>query len=138
MAITPDIGGDAELKKRIRSTTLYADDEYEGVEGDRIDDYIRNAKLQLANEGVQNFYADHGVQQALLYASVIEAKLAMENYSVTRWEIPAGNIDVSGAGNSAQAQFQQWAERVSRGLQQSDEVQGTRYPTSINSAGFIR
>jgi len=137
MSISPDIADDDELKSRVRNTTLYPDDVNEGLTNTELTAHIANAKLRLSNEGVDNFYADHGVQQALLYATMIESKLSIENYSVTRWDIPAGSIDVSGAGESDQAQFQQWANNVSQGLHNSTETSGSEYPTGINSTSFI-
>lgn len=127
-----EITDETELKSRVRDTSLYADNPDE-VTSTELTSHIHNAQLRLVNEtGSQAWYSDTGLMQALLYSTLIEAKLAIENYSVSSWDVGAGRIDVSGAGDNDQAQFEQWAEWVSQGIDFSDEVEATDGDTATN------
>lgn len=130
---------DDELKSRVRATTLYEDTPDE-LPADHLSSLLNNAKMRLQNRtGVSNWYGDDGLTQALLYATALSTKVAIENYSVTRWDVGAGEIDVSGASDTESAQFQMWANYVSEGLSASDseDVASTGTTTSIVSDGYM-
>jgi hypothetical protein len=132
-----EIADKSELKSRVRSKTLY-DDSPQELQSSELDNLVHDAMLRLDSEaGVSSFFADVHVQRAILYASCIEAKAAIENYSVDSWDVGAGRIDVSGAGDPDQFQFQDWADQVAAGLAKSDEATVDDMPTNINNYAFI-
>lgn len=140
MSTSPSIDSLSDLRARVRATTLYEDSPDELPQSD-LDSLIENAQLRLSNRtGSTNWYSDNGLSQALLYASAIEAKASLSNFTVTRWDIGAGEIDVSGASDTDQAQFQLWADWVAQGLSSSDseDVASTSYPTNITSDPYMQ
>lgn len=123
-----NIPDDETLKRRVRSKTRYSDtpDELPAVE---LTDHIADVKLDFEEMGVTDFYADAGIQKAMLYATCIESKVSVENYSIDSWDLTGGSIDVSGAGDSEKVQFSHWAEKVGSGLSSSVQVTVTQSPT---------
>lgn len=127
----------SELKQRVRDKTLYEDSPRE-LTASELESNIHDAMLRLEDDtGLSSFFADVGAQRATLYASCIEAKAAIENYSVTAWDVGAGNIDVSGAGDPDQFQFQHWADEVAAGLANSSNATVDDVPTNIVTNSFI-
>jgi len=66
----------------------------------------------------------------------ILAKAAVENYSVDRWSVGADDIDVSGAGDADQMQFEMWNTLINEGLSDSS-AEKTSSPVPRNSANYI-
>lgn len=131
---TYDVQDDADLKTLVRGLTLYEDTARE-LPDSKLDPQIRVAKMRLANKtDSDSFYTDSGLGQALVGWTCILAKCAVENYSVSQWDVGPANIDVRGAGDAEQVQFNEWAEMVSEGISESDATENT----SITfSGGFI-
>lgn len=119
---TYDITSDADVKELFRALTLY-DDSPDEINSGTLDTQIRAAKIRLSNKvDSDSWYSDSGLGQALLYTTMILGKCAMENYSVSAWDMGGGSIDVSGAGDDEQAQFSEWADAVSEGIRSADNV----------------
>jgi hypothetical protein len=117
-----DIQTDADVKELFRALTLYEDSPDE-IDDGTLDTQLRAAKIRLSNKiDGDNWYSDSGLGQALLGTTLIMGKCAMENYSVSAWDMGAGSIDVSGAGDVEQAQFSEWASMVSEGIQAADNA----------------
>lgn len=128
---------DSEAREMIRGLTLYEDTSDELPQSD-LDTQLSIAKMQLKNEtGSEDFYSDEGLGQALVATTAILAKAAVENYSITRWDVGSESIDVSGAGDDAQAQFQQWASMAADGVASSSSSSKTQSATNINSANYV-
>lgn len=122
----------------VRGLTLYEDTADE-LPSSTLDTLVKTAKMRLQNKyGSDSFYSDSGLGQALVGATAIIAKSAVENYSVDRWDVGEGDIDVSGAGDADQVQFQQWARLTAEGVTSSDAVSDdSASPTGINSSPYI-
>jgi len=129
-----DVTSDSELKTRVRALTGYEDtpDELSGTD---LDSLVNAAKHRLAVQtGSENWYSDSAMGMALVGTTCIIAKSAVENYSVSSWTIGDQTIDVNGAGNVEQAQFQQWSQMVATGIRQSGDTK-TAVPT--NTTDYI-
>ena len=98
-----------------------------------LDKHIEIAKTVLYTRTSSDaFYTDAGLGQALVFATALLVKAAVENYSVTRWNIGDQYIDAGTDGTSDQ-QLQQWNSYVREGIRRSDET-----PTGPrNSADYI-
>lgn len=115
------LSSDADLKTVVRGLTMYEDTTDELPESD-LDTQIRAAKIKLDSQVEStDWYSDNGLSKALLGATLIYAKCAVENYSITRWDIGGSYIDVSGKGDTDVPQFNEWAKLVSEGLQESSQ-----------------
>lgn len=111
---------DSDLKDVVRALTLYEDSQDELPDA-KLDAQIRGAKIKLSTKvDSTNWYSDSGLSTALLGTTLIYAKCAVENYSITRWDIGGQYIDVSGANDTDQPQFNEWAAMVADGLADSD------------------
>jgi hypothetical protein len=129
---------DEDVRTLVRGLTLYEDSPDEIPES-TLKTQTRLAKMQLSTEtSSDDFYADDALGEALVYTTAILAKVAIENYSITRWDLGVGEIDVSGAGESEQVQFQQWADAASQTLASGGHASGRRgTATNINSANYV-
>lgn len=128
---------DSETTDMVRGLTLYADSPDE-LRASELDTQLNIAKMRLKNEtGSESFYSDAGLGQALVFATAILAKSAVENYSVTRWDVGSDSIDVSGAGDTDQQQFSDWASMVADGVASSSSSSKTQSATNINSANYV-
>ena len=126
-----------ELLTQVRALTLY-DDTRDELPNATLQTQIGVAQMMLKNKtGSENFYTDSGLGQALLGTTAILAKAAVENYSVDRWSVGADDIDVSGAGEADQMQFEMWNTLVNEGLSDSDTTKRTTSPVLRNSANYI-
>lgn len=124
-----------ELKSLARSITGYEDTQDELPAG-HLDDLVTVAAMSVFNEtGSDQWFADSGLGQALLFTLCIRTKERVENYSVSSWSVGDQTINVQNAGEEDQAQFVNWAQQVNDGLEASDEV--TTAYTVENSAGYI-
>ena len=115
---THNLTSDSELKEVLRALTMYDDTEDE-LPTSTLDSQIKGAKIKLSTKldiDPDDWYNDSGLSTALLGTTMILAKCAVENYSITRWDIGGQYIDVSGAGDTDQPQFNEWAEMVTDGL----------------------
>lgn len=125
---------EADLHTYVRELTQY-EDAPDGLPSDKLNTHIDIAKLRLYNRvDSDKWFTDAGLAQALLGMTAILAKAAVENYSVTSWNVADQEIDVSGMGDEDAAQFQQWAEMVYQGLRNSDATPD--YSVS-NTANYI-
>ena len=125
---------DTEAYELVRALTDYDDTDDELTQSS-LDTHLRVAKLNLYNEvGSKEFYEDPGLGQALVAATAIYAKAAVENYSVDRWSVGDTEIDVGAFNNPESAQFQQWAELHATGLEASD---ATPDYSPSNTTGYI-
>lgn len=128
---------EADAKSLVRGLTLYEDSPDE-LPSDDLDTHIRIAKMRLKTEtGSSDFYTDDGLGQALVATTAIIAKAAIENFSVDRWDIGQGEIDVSGSGDTDNAQFGQWAQMASDGISESSTSTKSSAPTPSNSASYV-
>jgi len=120
----------------IRGLTLYEDSPDE-LTTSELETHLRIAKMRLKTKtDSDNWYSDDGLGQALVATTAIVAKAAVENYSITRWDLGIGEIDVSGAGDEDNAQFSQWASMASEGIAASDNGSALS-ATNINSGSYI-
>jgi hypothetical protein len=127
---------ETELIEQVRALTLY-DDTRDELPNATLQTQIGVAQMMLKNKtGSENFYSDSGLGQALLGTTAILAKAAVENYSVDRWSVGADDIDVSGAGDADQMQFEMWNKLINEGLSDSS-TQKTASPVPRNSANYI-
>jgi hypothetical protein len=127
---------ETELIEQVRALTMY-DDTRDELPNATLQTQIGVAQMMLKNKtGSENFYSDSGLGQALLGTTAILAKAAVENYSVDRWSVGADDIDVSGAGDADQMQFEMWNKLINEGLSDSS-TQKTASPVPRNSANYI-
>jgi len=127
---------DADAQTLVRGLTLYEDNSDELPASD-LSTHLRIAKMRLNTKtDSSEFYSDNGLGQALVATTAIVAKAAVENYSITRWDLGVGEIDVSGAGDEDVAQFSQWASMAAEGIANSKEG-GSQSATNINSGSYI-
>ncbi len=130
-----DITSDSDLREYFRALTLY-DDTADEIQKSTLNTQISVAKLKLKNEANSTeWYSDSGLGQALLGTVLILGKAAIENYSVSRWDLGDAEIDVSGASDSEQVQFEEWATLVSDGLKASNVDSGTQTPQFTKTFG---
>jgi hypothetical protein len=129
---------EADVRDLVRGLTLYEDDADE-IPQSTLNTQIRIAKMRLATEtGSDAFFSDDALGEALVYTTAILAKSAIENYSITSWDLGVGEIDVSGAGDAEQVQFTQWADAASQALASGGHGGGSHgTATNINSANYI-
>jgi len=128
---------DADTLSLVRALTLYEDSTDEVTQSE-LQTHLRVAKMRLKTKtDSDSFYVDDGLGQALVATTAIVAKAAIENYSVDSWDLGAGSIDVSGAGDTDNAQFNEWAQMAAEGIASSSTVTKTRSATNINSANYI-
>lgn len=121
----------------VRSLTFYEDSPDE-ITKSELQSHLRIAKMRLKTKtGSDNFYTDDGLGQALVASTAIVAKSAVENYSIDRWDLGAGEIDVSNAGDEDVLQMSQWAEMAADGIASSSSSTKNQSPTNINSASYI-
>jgi|APHM01.1.fsa_nt_gi hypothetical protein len=113
---------DEEARDFVRTLTNY-DNTVDELPEAALDSHLRVSKMALYNEvGVQDFYKDAGLAQALVAATAIYAKAAVENYSVSGWSVGDINIQTSAFDNPEGAQFQFWGELHANGLRASDKT----------------
>jgi len=120
----------ADVREYVRQVTDYDDTEL-GVAD--LDGQIDIAEMVVYNRTSSDaFYHDVGLGQALVFTTAILAKVSMENYSVTRWNIGDQYID-AGSDGATDQQIQQWNEMVRQGITNSNETpSGPR-----NTASYI-
>ncbi len=121
---------DIDLKDVVRSLTMYEDSRDELPESD-LDSQIRAAKIRLSTKLDQDptdWYSDNGLSTALLGTTLILAKCAVENYSITRWDIGGQYIDVSGKGDTDTPQLNEWNQMIADGLEDAD-MYSTQVPS---------
>lgn len=115
------VTSDSELRTRVRALTGYEDTADELSHSD-LDEIAAQAKQSIAVEyGTDTWYSDEGIGMALVGTTCIFAKAAIENYSVSSWSVGDQTIDVQGAGQTEQAQFEFWAGLTSTGVQNSSQ-----------------
>lgn len=130
------ITGDADLKTKVRGLTLYEDTADE-LDATTLSTQIDIAKLRVKNKtDSDSWYSDDGLGQVLLGVTAILAKNAMENYSVSSWSIGDQVIDVNGAGDRDQSQFEDWNDMVLEGLQATNVTIDTG-PSPSNTSSYI-
>lgn len=125
---------DPEAKRLVRTLTNYDDTEDELTDAS-LQGHLDIAKLELYNEvGTDAVYSDAGLGQALVAATAIYAKAAVENYSVSSWSVGDMNVSAGAFKNPENAQFMKWGKLHAGGLQSSDKTP-THAPR--NTAGYI-
>jgi len=126
---------DADTRQLVRALTQYEDNTDE-LPRSELDTHIRLAKMRLQTQtDKSDFYKIDGLGQALVATTAILAKAAVENYSVDRWDLGVGTIDVGSAGDGDVVQFSEWASMAAEGL--ADAGLNSNTATNINSAGYI-
>lgn len=136
MSETPDFApdSDSDVRRYVRALTDYDDspDELQQIE---LQTQMDIAKLDIYNDvGSDKFYTDAGLGQALIATTAIYAKAAVENYSISGWQIGDQQIDVRGVSDGTDVQFQRWATLAATGLQASD---ATPDHTPTNTSDYI-
>jgi len=107
---------DADTRQLVRALTQYEDNTDE-LPRSELDTHIRLAKMRLQTQtDKSDFYKIDGLGQALVATTAILAKAAVENYSVDRWDLGVGTIDVGSAGDADVVQFSEWASMAAEGL----------------------
>ncbi len=125
---------DTELRETVRTVTNYA---VEDVPDSDIDTHIQLAKLRIKNEtGSDKFFSDDGLAQAVIFASAILLKSAVENYSISNYVVGGQEIDVSDVASADASQFKEWSSLVRDGLENSHETT-RRYDGLRNTADYI-
>lgn len=114
---------DPDLRSKVRSLTQYDDNEDELPQSD-LDDIIWATKLDLKNEtGSEAWYTDDGLGEALLYGTMIAAKVTVENYGAVQWSFGDETVTTTAeVPPEDSAQLQQWAERANNGMDSSSET----------------
>jgi len=145
MTDTPEFAPrtDDEVRDMVRTLTNY-DDAGDELPEAALDNHLRVAKMALYNEvgklprpkggGERSFYADSGLAQALVGATAIYAKAAVENYSVAGWSVGDMNIRAGAFDNPENAQFMFWGQLHADGLRASD---ATPVHAPENTANYI-
>lgn len=122
MAIDYTVDSEADLKQLARGITGYEDTPDELPASD-MSTLIQVAAMNVQNDtGSEKWFSDSGLGQALLFTLSVRAKERVENYSVSSWSVGDQTINVQGAGDDEQAQFQNWNEQINKGLEASDVV----------------
>lgn len=132
---------DAEVESVVRAITGYDDSELPSKQFQTLLDLT---KLTLVNEtnlsstqgNDDPWYSDDGLGQALVFTAAIRTKVAVENYSVDRWDFGDQTLDVRGAGDADQIQFQEWMERANDGLDASNKADDDT-PIPSNTSSYI-
>jgi len=112
------LSSDTDLKEVVRALTLYDDTEDE-LPASTLDTQVRAAKIKLSTKldtDPTDWYSDSGLSTALLGATLILSKCAVENYSITRWDVGGQYIDVSGNGDTDTPQLNEWNTLIADGL----------------------
>jgi hypothetical protein len=128
----------SDVRELVRGLTLYEDDADE-IPQSTLDTQIQLAQMKLKTlTADSDWYTNEDLGQALVGTTAILSKCAIENYSVSSWDMGAASIDVSGAGDDEQMQFQQWADLVAEGLANGGYTSGRGgTSTNINSASYM-
>jgi hypothetical protein len=77
------------------------------------------AKLELET-GVSSWFSNDGIGFALVAYTCMRAKAAVENISMSSYEIGAEQVDFHHADPEDNMQMQQWADDVNTGLDATD------------------
>jgi len=112
---------DTDLKDVVRALSMYEDTDDE-LPASTLDTQLRAAKIKLSAEigkDPTDWYSDSGLSTALLGTTLILSKCAVENYSITRWDVGGQYIDVSGKGDTDTPQLNQWNQMIADGLSKS-------------------
>ena len=138
MSSLPDFAPstDTEVREMVRTLTEY-DDTDDELPQSKLDSQLQMAKLRLYNEldiDGDEFYDDAGLGQALVASVAIYSKLAVENYSVTRWRIADQEIETSDMTETDSAQMTEWVQMYRNGVRKS-KASTSRGPT--NTTGYI-
>lgn len=136
MSSLPDFAptDDSDVRSLARTLTQYDTDE---LSKDDLDGHIQMSKLEIYNEldiESDDFFTDSGLGQALIASTAIFAKLAVENYSVTRWQVADQEIETDGMSDEESGQLQRWGDLYQSGIRKSD-LSSSSGPT--NTAGYI-
>ncbi|MDB9247455.1 hypothetical protein PN419_00340 [Halorubrum ezzemoulense] len=122
---------DADVREYVRQVTDYNES--------TLNKPTLRAKLDIAKSVLymktnsDAFYDDAPLGVALVFTTALLAKNAVENYSVTRWNIGNQYIDAGTESSSGDSQIQQWNTFVRMGIRRSDET-----PTGPrNTADYI-
>jgi len=120
--------GRSDVRQYVRRVTDYDDTELTAAD---LDGHIDVAEMVVYNRTSSDaFYRDVGLGQAVVFTTAILAKVSMENYSVTRWNIGDQYID-AGSDGAVDEQIRQWNQMVRDGITNSDETpSGPRNTTS--------
>lgn len=132
---------DGDVKTTVRHLTGYDGTELSDAEFSTLLDLTKltlvNETSVTSDEGDNDvWYTDNGLGQALIFTTAIRAKATVENYSVDRWDFADQQIDVRGAGDPDQVQFQRWMKGAANGLDASSEYEDDD-PTPSNTASYI-
>lgn len=112
---------DAELRQRVRDKTSYEDTTDE-LPQSQLDGIIADAKSRIELEsGVTSWYTDHGVTVALVAYTCMRAKAAIENVPLASYSVGDEQVSFDDDDIDNSAQYQQWAEDIKVGLENSDE-----------------
>ena len=126
---------DADVRRLVRTLTQY-DDTDDELPTDTLQQQLEVAKLRLYNRvGSDEFYTDAGLGQALIAATAILSKAAVENHSIARFEVADIRVEMDSTGSDDdERQYHEWAQMMERGIDRSDAT-----PTSgpSNTASYI-
>jgi len=132
---------DADVETTVRALTGYETDE---LDASRFQSLLDLTKLTLINETSvdpstgddEPWYDDEGLAQAVLFTTAIRVKCAVENYSVDRWDFGDQTLDVRGAGDADQVQFERWMVAAANGIDASAVAEDDT-PSPSNTASYI-
>jgi len=139
-----DITTDDELTTRVRALSQYADDPQELPSGE-LSTLVADAKREIHLRTDSNKWyddasgtlQDRGLTQALLGLTLVKAKNAVENYSVSAWDVLGQTINVTGVADTDASQFEKWIGMMDEGLAKSSQTDEGDIPTNINSTSYI-
>lgn len=111
---------DTELAAAVRAETSYEDTEDE-LPQSQLEHLIERSKAKLELEtGVSSWFSNDGIGFALVAYTCMRAKAAVENISMSSYEIGAEQVDFHHADPEDNMQMQQWADDVNTGLDATD------------------
>jgi hypothetical protein len=111
---------DTELAAAVRAETSYEDTEDE-LPQSQLTHLIERSKAKLELEtGVSSWFSNDGIGFALVAYTCMRAKAAVENISMSSYEIGAEQVDFHHADPEDNMQMQQWADDVNTGLDATD------------------
>lgn len=135
---------DSEVEERVRTLTGYEDTSEELPSSDfstasENEGVLGAAKAKIYTDvGLDDWYTDHHVGEALAYTAAILAKDRLENYTVESWTIGNGaeSVEVRDASPGDSRQIESWANEVEQSLAKSSKTDGTGIPRLTMDVDF--
>jgi hypothetical protein len=128
-----DITTDEELRAAVRSETQYDESK---LPADDLKELVDSAKRDLAlRAGVESFYDDRGITQALIGVLAAKAKGAVENSPVVTKDLAGENVTFRSSDGQS-LQLSQYERMVERGLSNSGVEDASPPPITFTNTFF--